>query len=142
MTTRFNQGLGKYNTPEEAAFIEEQYPMCQNISIDYGIMEKADNVYMLVADFGWSDLGTWGSLYDLTQKDEQQNAALKCKSMFIESSDNLIALPENKLAVIQGLNDYIVVESENVLLICKKSEEQRIKLFVADVNMEFGETYL
>jgi mannose-1-phosphate guanylyltransferase len=142
MTTRFNQGLGKYNTPEEAAFIEEQYPMCPNISIDYGIMEKADNVYMLVADFGWSDLGTWGSLYDLTQKDEQQNAALKCKSLFIESSDNLISLPENKLAVIQGLNDYIVVESDNVLLICKKTEEQRIKLFVADVNMEFGDSYL
>ncbi|MDR2682363.1 MAG: mannose-1-phosphate guanylyltransferase [Dysgonamonadaceae bacterium] len=142
MTTRFNQGLGKYNTPEETKFINEHYPMCQNISIDYGIMEKAENVYMLVADFGWSDLGTWGSLHDLTDKDESSNAVLKCQSLLIESSDNLITLPENKLAVIQGLNDYIVVESDNVLLICKKSEEQRIKQFVADVSIKFGDAYL
>jgi mannose-1-phosphate guanylyltransferase len=142
MTTRFNQGLGKYNTPEEAKFINEHYPMCQNISIDYGIMEKAENVYMLVADFGWSDLGTWGSLHDLTEKDESSNAVLKCQSLLIESSDNLITLPENKLAVIQGLNDYIVIESDNVLLICKKSEEQRIKQFVADVSIKFGNAYL
>jgi mannose-1-phosphate guanylyltransferase len=142
ITTRFSQGATKYNTPEEKAFIREQYPMCQNISIDYGIMEKADNVYMLVADFGWSDLGTWGSLYDLSEKDEQQNVALKCHSLFIESSDNLIALPESKLVVAQGLDGYIVVESDNVLLICKKSEEQRIKQFVADVNMAFGAEYM
>jgi mannose-1-phosphate guanylyltransferase len=142
ITTRFNQGLDKYNTPDEEAFIKEQYPICQNISIDYGIMEKAENVYMLVADFGWSDLGSWGSLYDLTEKDEDRNAFLKCKSLFIESSDNLITLPDNKLAVIQGLNDYIVVESDNVLLICKKSEEQRIKQFVADVNMKFGTEFM
>ncbi|MDR2087272.1 MAG: mannose-1-phosphate guanylyltransferase [Dysgonamonadaceae bacterium] len=142
-TTRcFNQGLGKYNTPEEAQFIKEYYPMCQNISIDYGIMEKAENVYMLVADFGWSDLGTWGSLHDLSEKDESLNVALKCKSLFIESANNLITLPENKLAVIQGLNDYIVIESDHALLICKKSEEQRIKQYVADVSIKFGDTYL
>jgi mannose-1-phosphate guanylyltransferase len=140
--TRFNRGLNKYNTPEEKVFIEEEYPMCQNISIDYGIMEKADNVYMLVADFGWSDLGTWGSLYDLAKKDEQNNATLKCKSFFIESENNLITLSDGKLAVVQGLDDYIVVESDNVLLICKKTEEQRIKQFVADVNMKYGGTYL
>ncbi|MDR1436903.1 MAG: mannose-1-phosphate guanylyltransferase [Candidatus Symbiothrix sp.] len=142
ITIRFNQGLNKYNTPEEQGFIREQYPMCQNISIDYGIMEKAGNVYMLVADFGWSDLGTWGSLYDLTEKDEQRNAALKCHSLFIESSNNLITLPDEKLAVIQGLNDYIIVEADNVLLICKKSEEQRIKQFVTDVNMKFGPEFM
>jgi mannose-1-phosphate guanylyltransferase len=142
ITIRFNQGLDKYNTPEEQAFIKEQYPICQNISIDYGIMEKADNVYMLVADFGWSDLGTWGSLYDLTEKDECENASLRCHSLFIESSGNLVTLPEGKLAVIQGLNDYIVIESDNVLLICKKSEEQRIKQFVADVNIKFGTEFM
>jgi mannose-1-phosphate guanylyltransferase len=142
MTTRFNQGLSKYNTPEEKTFIDDQYPMCQNISIDYGIMEKAENVYLLVAEFGWSDLGTWGSLNDLAEKDEHDNAALKCKSLFIESSHNLITLPSNKLAVVQGLNDYIVVESDDILLICKKSEEQRIKQFVVDVNIQFGENYL
>jgi mannose-1-phosphate guanylyltransferase len=142
VATRFNQGSGIYNTPEEKAFINEQYPKCQNISIDYGVMEKADNVYMLVADFGWSDLGTWGSLYDLAKKDNQNNVALKCKSLFIESSDNLVTISDDKLVVVQGLEDYIVVESDNVLLICKKSEEQRIKQFVTDVNMKFGDTYL
>ncbi|MDR2683455.1 MAG: mannose-1-phosphate guanylyltransferase [Dysgonamonadaceae bacterium] len=139
---RFNKGTGKYNTPAEKAFIEEEYPMCQNISIDYGIMEKAENVYMLVADFGWSDLGTWGSLYDLAQKDENRNVSLKNPSLFVESGNNLVSLADGKLAVIQGLNDCIVVESDNVLLICKRSEEQRIKQFVADVNMKFGAGYL
>ncbi|MDR0543640.1 MAG: mannose-1-phosphate guanylyltransferase [Dysgonamonadaceae bacterium] len=140
--THFNKGLGKYNTPGEKAFIEEEYPMCRNISIDYGIMEKAGNVYMLMADFGWSDLGTWGSLYDLAKKDDARNVALKSKSFFVESENNLVTLADGKLAVIQGLDDYIVVESDNVLLICKKSEEQRIKQFVADVNMKFGTDYL
>ncbi|MDL2241546.1 mannose-1-phosphate guanylyltransferase [Bacteroidales bacterium OttesenSCG-928-L03] len=138
VATRFDLGLGKYNTPEEEAFIEEQYPMCQNISIDYGIMEKAENVYMLVAEFGWSDLGTWGALHDLAKKDENQNAPLKCKSLFIESSNNLITLPEGRLAVVQGLDDYIVAATDDILLICQKTEEQRIKQFVADVNMKYG----
>jgi len=142
VATRFDQGIDKFNTPFESAFIEEQYPMCQNISIDYGIMEKADNVYMLMADFGWSDLGTWGSLHDLSEKDKQSNAALRGKTLFIDSTNNLITVPENKLAVIQGLEDYIIAESDDILLICKKSDEQRIKQFVASVNMEFGEKYL
>jgi len=140
--TRFSKGSNIFGTKGEKAFIQEEYPMCQNISIDYGVMEKADNVYMLVAEFGWSDLGTWGSLYDLSQKDETQNATLKCKGLFIESSNNLVTFADGKLAVIQGLNDYIVAESDNILLICKKSEEQRIKQFVADVNIQFGREYL
>jgi mannose-1-phosphate guanylyltransferase len=140
--TRFNKGLDRYNTPDEKAFIEDEYPMCRNISIDYGIMEKADNTYMLLADFGWFDLGTWGSLYDLAQKDDNGNASPKCKTLFVESANNLVTLADGKLAVIQGLDDCIVVESNNVLLICKKSEEQRIKQFVADVNMRFGAEYL
>ena len=142
MANRLSQDLTLYNTPGEAAFIEEHYPMLQNISIDYGIMEKADNVYMLMADFGWSDLGTWGSLYDLSEKDEYQNATLKCKSLIVESEGNLLTLPEQKLAVIQGLNDYIIAESDEILLICKKSDEQRIKQFVADIAMKYGEEYL
>ena len=142
MAFRLEQGSSIYNTPDEAAFIEEHYPMIQNISIDYGIMEKANNVYMLMADFGWSDLGTWGSLYDISEKDESQNAVLKCKSLLVESEGNLLTIPEKKLAVIQGLNDYIIAESENILLICKKSDEQRIKQFVADVAMKYGEKYI
>jgi len=105
-------------------------------------MEKAENVYMQVADFGWSDLGSWGSLYDLTQKDEEGNATLKCKTLFVESSDNMVTSTGGKLIVLQGLNDYIVVESDNAILICQKSEEQRIKQFVADVNMKYGGAYL
>ncbi|MDR1738805.1 MAG: mannose-1-phosphate guanylyltransferase [Candidatus Symbiothrix sp.] len=139
--TRFTKGKSKYATPEEQAFIREEYPMCQNISIDYGIMEKADNVYLLVAEFGWSDLGTWGSLYDLSDKDEQNNAALKCDNLFVESANNLVTLADGKLAVVQGLNDYIIAESDNVLLICKKSDEQRIKLFVADVGLKYENKY-
>lgn len=142
MTTRFDQGLNLFNTPDEPAFIEEQYPMFQNISIDYGVMEKADNVYMLMADFGWSDLGTWGSLYDLSEKNADANAVLKGKSLFIESSNNLLTLPKNKLAVVQGLDDYIIANSDDILLICKKSDEQRIKQFITDVNMKFGEEFL
>jgi mannose-1-phosphate guanylyltransferase len=142
ITTRFDQGADKFNTSEEPAFIEEQYPICQNISIDYGIMEKADNAYMLMADFGWSDLGTWGSLFDLSEKDEQQNAVLKGKSLLIESANTLLTLPDNKLAVVQGLDDYIIADSGDILLICKKSDEQRIKQFVTDVNMKYGEEYL
>ncbi|MDR1370451.1 MAG: mannose-1-phosphate guanylyltransferase [Dysgonamonadaceae bacterium] len=141
ITTRFNKGLGVFNTDKEKAFINEEYPSLQNVSIDYGVMEKADNVYMLVADFGWSDLGTWGSLYDLAGKDENHNATLKCKSAFYESKDNLVSLAGDKLAVIQGLEDYIIAESDNILLICKKSEEQRIKQFVTDVNMKYGDEF-
>jgi len=142
MANRLDQGSTLYHTVNETAFIEEHYPKLQNISIDYGIMEKAENAYMLMADFGWSDLGTWGSLYDLSEKDESRNAVLKCKSLFVESDGNLLTLPEKKLAVIQGLNDYIIAESDDILLICKKSDEQRIKQFVADISMKYGEKYL
>jgi mannose-1-phosphate guanylyltransferase len=132
----------KYLSDNESAFINEQYPKCQNISIDYGIMEKADNAYMLIADFGWSDLGTWGALYDISNKDEHNNASLKCDSLFVESKGNLVSLNGNKLAVIQGVNDCIIAESDGILLVCKKNQEQRIKQFVLDVNLKFGEEYL
>ncbi len=143
VSSRFDLGVGKFNTPEEKAFIQENFAYCLNISIDYGIMEKADNVYMLCADFGWADLGTWGSLYDMGLKDEQRNAILKTsRVMTYESSGNLVALNDpNKLAVIQGLNDYIVAEADNVLLICKKEDEQRIKQFVADIQLKYGKEF-
>ena len=142
IAVRFDQKMDKFNTDQEKAFINEEYPMCQSISIDYGIMEKAENVHFITATFGWSDLGTWGALYDISNKDEANNATLKCKALYYESKDNMVTLPEGKLAVIQGLEDCIVAESDNVLLICKKSEEQRIKQFVADVDLQFGENYI
>ena len=139
----YDLGKDKFNTPEEKAFIQENFPYCLNISIDYGIMEKAHNVYMLCVDFGWADLGSWGSLFDLANKDENENAVLKNnEAMLYECSGNVIALNNPKrLAVIQGLKDCIVAESGNVLLICKKDDEQRIKQFVADAKIKYGKEY-
>ncbi len=142
ITARFNLGLEKFNTPDEKTFIDENFAYCPNISIDYGIMEKADNVYMLGVDFGWADLGTWGSLYDIAPKDEDANALLKSRVMTYDSHENLIALGDkNKLAVIHGLNGYIVADSGNVLLICKREDEDRIKQFVADAQLNFGKEF-
>ncbi|MCD8041620.1 MAG: mannose-1-phosphate guanylyltransferase [Tannerellaceae bacterium] len=143
VSARFDLGLDQFNTPQERAFIQENFAYCLNISIDYGIMEKADNVYMLCVDFGWADLGTWGSLYELADKDEQDNAILtSSRTMMYESSGNLVALNNpDKLAVVQGVNDCIIAESDNVLMICKKEDEQRIKQFVADVQLKYGKEY-
>lgn len=142
ITSRFSQGANKFNTAEEKVFIDTEYPICQNISIDYGVMEKANNVYFLTASFTWSDLGTWGALYDISDKDKAGNATLKCKALYYESENNMVTLPEGKLAVIQGLEDYIVAESDNVLLICKKTEEQRIKQFVTDAGLQLGQEFI
>ncbi|MEG1545404.1 MAG: mannose-1-phosphate guanylyltransferase [Tannerellaceae bacterium] len=142
IAVRFDLGKDLFNTSEERNFIHENFPYCQNISIDYGIMEKADNVYMLCVDFGWADLGSWGSLFDLATKDEDSNATLKTKTVLYESSGNVIALEDpNRLAVVQGLHDFIVAESGNVLMICKKEDEQRIKQFVADVQIKYGKEF-
>ena len=142
ISLRFDLGKEKFNTAEERDFIAENFPYCLNISIDYGIMEKADNVYMLCVDFGWADLGTWGSLFDLAKKDEQNNALLKSEAIMYEINGNIVALDNPKrLTVIQGINDCIVAESGNVLLICKKEDEQRIKQFVADAQMKYGKEF-
>lgn len=142
VASKFSTGKDVFNTSEEQAFINEIYPTCMNISIDYGIMEKADNVYVLCADIGWTDLGTWGSLYEMSNKDEHQNVTLKCKTLYYESSDNIVALPQNKLAVIEGLSGYLVAESDNVLLICKKDEEARIRQFVNDAVVSFDGEFI
>jgi mannose-1-phosphate guanylyltransferase len=105
-------------------------------------MEKAENVFVLCSDFGWSDLGTWGSLYDMLNLDEDKNSVTGFNVFMYNSQNCLINLPENKLAVIQGLDDYIVVESDNILLICRKQDEQKIKNFVNDVRIEKGEEYI
>lgn len=142
ITSRFDAGKEYFGTDREKVFIDENFPFCPNISIDYGIMEKASNVYVQAADFGWSDLGTWGSLYDVSDKDDNANAVLTAKSLFFDSTENVVAMPSNKVVVIQGLEGYIVAESENVLLICKKEEEQRIKQFVTDVKLKFGDEFV
>ena len=142
ISTRFDLGIDKFDTPEEQEFINAHYPYCPNISVDFGIMEKAENVYMQCVDFGWADLGTWGSLFDIAPKDDNNNAVLKTRAMLYECEDNIIALGDNtRLAVIQGLKDYIVAESGNVLLICKKGDEQRIKQYMADTKLKYNDEF-
>ncbi|WP_282918495.1 mannose-1-phosphate guanylyltransferase [Porphyromonas macacae] len=142
VSTALEQRLALFDTPGEADYIRESFPLCPNISIDYGIMEKTDLVMVLPVDFGWADLGTWGALYDLSPKDEQQNVSLRGRVQFYESERNIVFMDDpERLVVIQGLTDCVVAESENVLLICKKSEEQRIKQFAADATIRFDNKY-
>ena len=141
VSDRFEAGKEAYNTPMERPFIESIFSYLPKLSIDYGIMEKANNVYMLPAQFGWSDLGTWGALYELTPKDENNNATLKSNVLYSESEGNIVALPEGKLCVVQGLKDYIIAESDNALLICRREDEQNIKQFVIDANLRFGDKF-
>ena len=133
--TVFEEGKHLYNTEKEEEYIDRVYPGCKNISIDYGIMEKSDKVYVYPASFGWSDLGTWGSLYKHLALDENKNAVLGDKVILYNSSDNIVIVPKDKQVVLQGLNSYIVVESEGTLLVCKKGDEQQIKQFVADIKL-------
>ena len=134
---RFREGELLMGTDKEEDFIEQIFPKCPNISIDYGIMEKADNVFVLPSSFGWSDLGTWGSLYELSEKDEAQNVSLHSDALFYEAKGNVVTLEPGKLAVVQGVDDMIIAEQKGVLLVCKKAEEQRIKQFVADAQTKF-----
>lgn len=142
LASKFEEGKDVYNTPEEQSFIDRIYQSCTNLSIDYGILEKAQNVYVQVADLGWSDLGTWRSVYELSPKDRSNNLTLKCKSLIYESKNNVIALPEGKLAVIQGVNNLVIAEDDNVLLICQREEEPRIRQFVNDTKVQMGEDYV
>jgi len=137
----FKEGIGKYGTAEEEAFIEQTYSVCRNISIDYGVMEKADNVYVLSVDFGWSDLGTWGSLYEIRSKDDNQNTIVGNNVLAYDSFGCIVNMPKDKLVVMQGLTDYIVVEEDQALLICRKDDEQQIRQFVNDIKVEKGERF-
>jgi len=116
-----------YNTDLEADFIKSNYEKCENISIDYGIMERSNNVHILPVDFGWNDLGTWGSLYNKLEKDDQKNAIVGAETIFRDASGNMIRTESGKKVIIQGLNDFIVVEKDGVLLICPRKDEQDIK---------------
>lgn len=139
----FQNGKSVYNTPNEQAFISNAYQLCTNISIDIGIMEKANNVYILPADFGWSDLGTWSSIYEMAEKDYVGNAVIPSEQvMMYDSSNCMVNVPKEKLVILQGMHDYVVVESNNTLLICKRSEEQNVKNIVADVKAKFGGKFI
>ncbi|MBQ3673609.1 MAG: mannose-1-phosphate guanylyltransferase [Paludibacteraceae bacterium] len=131
---RFREGELLMGTKQEESFIEQIFPKCPNISIDYGIMEKAENVFVLPSSFGWSDLGTWGSLYELSEKDAQGNVSLHSDARFYDAERNIVVLESGKTAIVQGVDDMIIAEQGGALLVCKRAEEQRIKQFVADIS--------
>jgi len=134
MNNLFLKGLENYNTNSEKEFIEKNYASAENISIDYAVMEKAENVYVLPATFDWNDLGTWGQLYEKLDKDENNNAIVNAKVLLENASNNIIRSDADKLIVIDGLQDYIIVDKEGVLLIYPKSKEQDIKRINALAN--------
>ncbi len=139
----FNEGASLYNTEGEKEFIQTAFIQCTNISIDYGIMEKAENVYVLPSEFGWSDLGTWASVYELADKDYVGNAVIPSEKVIMYDSSNcMVNVPEGKVVVLQGLHDFIVVEDNNTLLICPRDREQEIKQVVADVKQRFGVDFI
>jgi mannose-1-phosphate guanylyltransferase len=138
----FERGNKLYGTSDEIPFLNKTYSECQNISIDYGIMEKASNVYVLCSDFGWSDLGTWGALYESSERDSQGNVVAGENVMLYGSKDCIVNMPNDKLVILQGLEGYIVVESEDTLLVCRKDDEQQIRQFVNDVRLNKGERYV
>ena len=129
-------------TEREEAAIEGVFSECKPISIDYGIMEKADNVYVRCGDFGWSDVGTWGSVYQLSRKDAFANTKLGGSSYTYATRSSVISIPEGKVAVINGLRDYIVVDTDDVLMICPRSEEQSIKKYIDDVKFDKGDKHI
>jgi mannose-1-phosphate guanylyltransferase len=138
----FMQAKDVYNTPKEYDVINQLYSQCTNISIDYGIMEKAKNVYVIPSYFGWCDLGTWESAYENSNKDYLGNAVYGDNVMIIDASECMIKMNDDKLLVVQGLEQFIVVDTPDVLLICERSREQQIKEYVAEVKRNKGDKYL
>jgi mannose-1-phosphate guanylyltransferase len=135
MNALFLKGMESYNTTSEKAFINENYSLSDNVSIDYAVMESADNVYVLPATFDWNDLGTWGSLHEKLDKDDNNNAVVNATVLLNNSSSNIISTSKNKLVIIDGLEDFIIVDKDNVLLIYPKSKEQEIKGIVATLKV-------
>ena len=131
-----------FYTENEARAIEQIYPQCVNISIDYGIMEKADNVFVIPASFGWSDLGSWTSAYDNLEKDYLGNAVAGNNVIVIDAINNMVHADNKKLVLLQGLEDFVIVDTKDVLMICKKDKEQEIKEYVAEIKRNKGDKYL
>jgi len=132
----------KFNTNDEAAALEQIYPQCTNISIDFGVMEKADNVYVIPGSFGWSDLGTWNSAWENMDKDYLGNAVVGKRVVVIDSNNCVVHVPDHKLVLLEGLDNFIIVDTKDVLLICKKDKEQAIKDYVAEIKRNIGDKYL
>ncbi len=137
----FQKGYACYNTPEETEFIAENYPKAENISIDYAILERSSSIYTLPASFDWNDLGTWGALYDKLDKDVAENAVVNARTLLDNSQKNMIRTSKDKIVVVDGLEDYIIVDKDEVLLIYPKSKQQDIKKVLSRVKDQFGEQY-
>ncbi|MDE6835871.1 MAG: mannose-1-phosphate guanylyltransferase, partial [Muribaculaceae bacterium] len=138
----FDAGCEFYGTPQEKDFIDRNFPDAPSISIDYAIMEKADNVYVKTADIGWSDLGSWQALYETSPKNREGNVTQGCQVMANNCKDTVFAVQGDKLVVAAGLEGYIVAENDNALLIYPIAEEQKIRQVVNDVRDRFGEKYV
>ena len=138
----FSGVMRALGTDAEQNVVNMAFSECRAISIDYGIMEKADNVYVRCGDFGWSDVGTWGSVYQHARKDRYANAAPAEGCYLYDTRSSIISLPEKKVAVISGLKEYIVVDTDDVLMICPRSEEQNIKKYIDEVKFHTGEKYV
>ena len=138
----FEGAKNEWNTKKEEEVIDLIYPLCVSISIDYGILEKADNVYVIPSSFGWSDLGTWGSAYENLEKDIHGNAAAGNNIVLFDSTKNMVHSDGEKLILLQGLDDFIVVDTRDALLVCKKENEQSIKEYLSEIKRNKGEKYL
>ncbi len=142
IAAKFDEGGDVFASERENEFISVQFPACMSISIDFAVMEKARNVFVETVNFGWNDLGTWSALYDMSPKNRDANVVQNCNVLAYNSHGNIFAVRGEKLVVVEGLEDYIVADSGDVLLVCPKSEEQRIKQMVNDAKVNFGEKYL
>lgn len=138
----FQAGRNAFGTAAEADWVARNFPGCVSISIDYAVMERAANVYVETASFGWNDLGTWSALYDISPKNNVGNVAQQCRVLAYNSTGNIFAVKDDKLIVVDGLSDYIVADAGDVLLICPKANEQKIKQMVNDAKVNFGDKYL
>jgi mannose-1-phosphate guanylyltransferase len=138
----FEQGIEVYNTDFEDDFVRDNYGKSENISIDYAIMEKSDNVFVLPAIFDWNDLGTWGSLYDKIDGGKKEDAIINARTLVKEGSGNMIRTQNDKIVVVEGLSDYIIVDKDEVLLIFPKEKEQDIKALRQEVSDTFGKNYV
>lgn len=142
IANNFAQGANLYGTEGEKEFIDGLYPQCENISIDYGIMEKADNVFVRAGDFGWSDIGTWGSLYQNAEKDASGNVITSGNVLPYQTTNSIISIDEGTVAVVEGLDGYLVVKNGDILLISRLENEQKIRNYVDDVKIKFGEKFV
>lgn len=138
----FDAEKNNFNTPSEKEAINRIYPQCTSVSIDYAIMEKAKSVCVIPSSFGWSDLGTWNSAYDNLEKDYLGNAVASDSTIVIDATKCMVSAPKGKVVVLQGLDDFIIVDTKDALLICKKDKEQDIKQYVAEVKRNKGDKYL